>query len=569
VGAPIAISAGDTPVRLDEPVTISFRLDAEALAGVEDPRTFWAAYFDGERWQYLWADEVDLEAGVLRFTTYHFSFFGVGRLSLEARIEQYTHNAALAAFVQEQMDERLREAAGDLVKHVLTENLGIDDEALKAKVITSMVTDPEWGSLAENALLDRDMAKLNQDLQVLIGKAIVMAVPETVLSKSLEHLVSDLGVDMATAAAQAVGHLAEGRSRDAARIIGEHIADQFAITTAGRIAVAAVQHQIDSWRNSEVEAAYQAFKKGADGLLFFGYNVDAAGDFDTVWWQMGGVARQLIREAIWQQNEIRRDAGFEPLTREEEYAMYGRVRRDLRRQFERRRAEEETIERYRQEISAMIELYRERHLLIEGMFGWDPRYGLEERLDVLLHLKRKIMRDVNATTLVDGFGLHRGRLGREAIITATMAWYAGGREAYAQYLYETFGISLFPEVVTPTPAPEHGLQSLVGAWGFGEEVKTKFLRFSLEPDGRLRVRVEGPDGPLMEFLTYYFELSPAGPRRWQGVAEVRYWEQARGIEEPISVTFESVTFELSPDGRSLTLTDHGAGMTDVLRRLGP
>jgi hypothetical protein len=449
VGAPIAISAGDAPVRLDEPVTISFRLDAEALAGVEDPRTFWAAYFDGERWQYLWADEVDLEAGVLHFTTYHFSSFGIGRLSLEKRIEQYTHNAALAAYTQEQMDERLSEAAGDLVKHVLTENLGIDDEALKAKVITSMVTDPEWGSLAENALLDRDMARLNQDLQVLIGKAIVMAVPETVLSKSLEHLVSDVGVGTATAAAQAVGHLAEGRSRDAARIIGEHIADQFAITIAGRIAVDAVQHQIDSWRNSEVEAAYQAFKNGANS---WGYSVDA-GDFDAVWRQMRGVARQLQIEAIRQQNESRRDAGFDPLSPEEENALRERVRRDLRRQFERRKAEEEAVEQHRREIMAMIDLYQKDGLLTEGRHGWTAGYGLEERLDELLHLKRKIMRDVNATAVVDGYMLHDGQLGRGAIIRATMAWYAGGQEAYARYLHEAFGISLSPEVATPTPTP--------------------------------------------------------------------------------------------------------------------
>jgi hypothetical protein len=454
VGAPIVISAGAEPVRLYEPVTISFRLDSDALVGVEDPRNFWAAYFDGERWQYLWADEVDLEDGVLRFTTYNFSLFGYGRISIEERLERYTHNAALAEFAQEQLDERVNNEIADAVKHILKENLGIEDESIHSKVIVSLTSDDRWGELLDSAR-EGDMTLFSQHLATLTGRAIVMAVPESVLSESLDLIVSDLGVDTAVAASQAAAHLADGRFFDAGEVIVTHIADQFVITTAGRIAVAAVQHQIDTWKNSQIEAAYKAYKYGAQ-TTFWGYNVDA-GDFDAVWSQMRGIARQLVIDAIRQQNESRQEAGFEPLTPEEEDALRVRVRDDLRRQFERRKAEEETIERYRQEISEMIKLYRERRLLTEGMWGWTAAYGLEQRIDVLLHFKNRVMRDVGATTIVDGFSLHDGQLGREAIISATMAWFEGGREAYAQYLYESFGISILPERL-----PE--LQDLAGTW---------------------------------------------------------------------------------------------------------
>ena len=90
-------------------------------------------------------------------------------------------------------------------------------------------------------------------------------------------------------------------------LLESKIADKFLITTAGKIAVEVIDYQIESWKNSEVEAAFKAYKNGANGA-FWGYNVDKQ-DFDAVWTQMKGASRQLELEAIAKENGIRQESG--------------------------------------------------------------------------------------------------------------------------------------------------------------------------------------------------------------------------------------------------------------------
>ena len=57
--------------------------------------------------------------------------------------------------------------------------------------------------------------------------------------------------------------MAEGRYKDAAKIIGEQIADQFMITKVGKFAVAAIDSQIQSWKGEDVVKA-SVYGKGDD-----------------------------------------------------------------------------------------------------------------------------------------------------------------------------------------------------------------------------------------------------------------------------------------------------------------
>ncbi len=439
MGAPISLSAGDEPVRLDEAVQVTLRLDPGTYSADDDPGTYRVAYYNGQDWDYLLPDEVDLNSGTLHFSSYHFSLFGWGKISAEERLKQYTHNAALAEYTQSQLDEKLDEAAANVVKHMLKENLGIDSESVQSQVITSLLTDDQWGDLVSE-IKKGNVGQASQEISVLAGKAIVMVVPDSTMKSALDKLKGSGGVGLAAAAARAVGALAEGDRMGAARILGEQIADQFVVTTAAKIAVATVQYSIDCWRNSEVEAAYQAYKNGSNAK-FYGYNVDA-GNFDALWSQMRGIARQLEIEAVKAQNKALDEAGHPRMNAKEEAKLKQHVNQDLQKQFERRMQEEARVAEHEEEIKRLIALYDENKLLLPGVLGYRSALEMEQRLDSLLHLKNRIMLDLGADTLVEGVLLHDGQLGMDAVVRATLIYMDKGKEAYRAHIQKTFGVAL-------------------------------------------------------------------------------------------------------------------------------
>jgi hypothetical protein len=108
------------------------------------------------------------------------------------------------------------------------------------------------------------------------------------------------------------------------------------------------------------------------------------------------------------------------------------------------------------------------------------------------------------------------------------------------------------------------LQALVGDWEFVEEGQTNVvIRFSLEPDRRLRLAPQPPEEGDPARL--YLLLVPAGPRRWEGRMVAAEWDAQRGKETEVESV--SVSAELSPDGQSFTMTNNETGEKAVGRRV--
>ncbi|MGI5880194.1 MAG: hypothetical protein ACOX6L_06320 [Syntrophomonadaceae bacterium] len=448
-GVPIEISAGEKPVRLQQPVTIKMKFNPAALGGADlESGSLYLGYFNGKQWQYI-KPAVDRENNIMTFTTSHFSLFGQSKLTVDQRIEQYTSNKALADWAQKQSDEMTNAAAEKLIDHILQDKLGISDEATKGKVLGSLLKDDEWGGMLKN-LASGDVAGFNKDLQVLAGKKIVENVPKSTLSKALGGLTSDFGTETVAKASEAAGYLAEGRTRDAARILGEHIADQFLITTAGKIAVAAIEHKISSWKNEEIEAAYQAYKKGASSNVpWWGYQVEK-GNFDDVWSQMGGAARQLEIEAIAAQEKVRQDAGMPPLDDNEKEKIRTMVHKDLKKQFEQRVKTDAEIEKQKAEYDMIMGMYKESGFIEKGRWGWEKDYELEQRLDILTHFKDKLLKDTGRNFIKDGNGHTKDAISINELKLITMNWFgtddpAERQRKYVEYLKKEFGIILSPK----------------------------------------------------------------------------------------------------------------------------
>jgi hypothetical protein len=447
LGAPIQITAGDGPVRLMQPVTITMKYNPEEVGNDFETGAMYFGYFNESEWEYIKAD-VNTEAQTLTFTTSHFCLFSKAKLTMEERVDQYVENEAVADWIKDQGNSITDEALNSAIDHILKDKLKISDSTLSGKVLNSIMEDDEWENMV-SSIKDGDPAQFNQNLQLLLGKKIVEVVPASTLSSALSSLTDELGVEMVQKASEAAGYVAEGRYKDAAKIIGEQIADQFMITKVGKFAVAAIDSQIQSWKSEEVEAAYQAYKNGAESSIpWWGYQVEK-GNFDDVWNQMGGAARQLELEAVKAQNQAREEAGMELLTPEEEKKIKEGVRRDLKKQFESRLEKDEEIEKKKAELEMIMEMYEEAGFMEKGRWGWTESYELESRLDVLMHFKNKLLKDTGRSTIKSGDVHNEDSVAIEQLKTIAMEWFstedpAERQKAYEEFLQNEFKISLYP-----------------------------------------------------------------------------------------------------------------------------
>ena len=252
LGAPIQITAGDGPVRLMQPVTITMKYNPAEVGDDIETGAMYFGYFNESEWEYIKAD-VDTEAQTMTFTTSHFSLFSKAKLSVDERIDQYVDNSAVADWLKDQTSTMTEDALNSAIEHILIDNLKINNKSMIAQIYNSVLEDDEWKSMVESVNAG-DPEMFNQNLQILLGKKIVENVSESTLSNALKSLTDELGVETVEKASEAAGYVAEGRYRDAAKIIGEHIADQFMITKVGKFAVAAIEGQIQSGKDEEVEA---------------------------------------------------------------------------------------------------------------------------------------------------------------------------------------------------------------------------------------------------------------------------------------------------------------------------
>jgi hypothetical protein len=324
IGAPVDISGAES--RLNNPAVITFQVDKTRYAAELKNRTIWAAYYNGKNWDYFAPAKIDSLAGTITFNTYHFSLFGVGKVSVEEQIKQYTQSASLAALAQKKVDKLVENLVANVVDMILLDQLKWQDSSTKYKIMSSLANDDEYRDLVE-LFAKKDFEKFNATLQVFAGKQIVEHVDKAAFLSILKGVSGN--ANAIAAAGEAAGYLAEGQYAEAGRILGQKIANGFLITKLVNAGAEVVQYNIDLWKDAEIEAAFQAFKNGADNK-FWGYNVDP-GDFDGLWNQMRGISTRLQSEAVEREKKRRADLGL-PLPSESDLnAILEQVRKTWKR----------------------------------------------------------------------------------------------------------------------------------------------------------------------------------------------------------------------------------------------
>ena len=452
VNSPIEISTGEKPVRLNEKTSVSFKFDPASLPKGTGAHQMQVAYYSGDKWDYIKPTSVNMEKGVMTFETYHFSWYAP-KISDETRItEKWIHSASLDKVMRDGVNDASSQVTDQIIGMTLGK-MGITDEETQQKVLEKVASAEKYKEIAD-LYKSGDTEGASQKIAILAGEKIAEIVPDSVWKGALEKVTG--GADDVAKVAQAAGYAAEGKYKDAAKIIGENIADKFLITTAGKIAVEAVNGQIDSWKNEEVDAAYTAYKNGANGH-FWGYSVDK-GDFNGVWDQMRGVRRQLEIEAIKKENETREEAGMPRLSEKESDLVRDRVKNAYQRQFAERDKKEEAIKKEEDKLKKIFDAYKKADMFSSslGPQGLDKGFGYEEKLAVLNHFAQKIMQDTNRFEVSDKEGLTmETKISLSDIVAGARAYFSepDGKTKYAEYIKDRFGILPYPP-----------LKDLSGAW---------------------------------------------------------------------------------------------------------
>jgi len=452
LGAPLEISVGDQK-RLNEPAVITFKFNKNDLDMQRGTSSIRVAYFSGEKWEYIKPDAIDMDKETITFTTYHFSLFGANQIKDDTVItESWIHSQTL----DKQMKSGLNKVSDKVAEQIIDmtlEKMGISDKSLKGKVLADVLKDDGYKGIYD-AYKSGDVIDLNQKIAVLAGKKIAEIAGESAVQEGLKNLTE--GTEDVAAVAKAAGYIAGGQYKDAAKVIGEQIADKFIITAAGKVAVEVVDGQIQSWKNNEVEAAYTAYRDGSNAK-FYGYN-NEKNDFDTVWTQMRGVSRQLTLEAIKKENAIRSESGMPPLTEKQMDRVRDSVKESYRKQFETRSSKEEELKKEEAKLRSLVDAFKRNNLFDTtiGPAGLDKGLDFENKLSVLYHFAQKMMADTKRFDLSDKNGLVMDdKISVDDLAQGARLWFTvpDGRQQYAKFLKDRFKIVLFPE-----------LSKLAGTW---------------------------------------------------------------------------------------------------------
>ena len=440
IGTPFELSVGDgSPVRLQQPVTVRMSFDPSTLGDDFEYASLRFGYLNGNAWEYVTPD-VDTESNVMTFTTSHFCLFGQVKATTDEQVKQYVTNTAVAAYAGKKAGEITDKAVEKLIDATLAK-LKITDETTRGKVINSILKDDEYGDMLKG-IAQGDPSTFNQGFNVLIGKKIAESVPASRLSAALKGVTSDFGIETVQKASEAAGYLAEGQVAAAAKILGEHLADQFLLTHVAKAAVATVEGQISSWKNAEVEAAYQAFKNGASSTVpWWGYQVEK-GTSTTCGARWAGRAAVETRgrprsgegaQGRWHANLDRRGEG--------EAAAGGAdgTEEVVRRAHVRGRG----IAQNAAELALVMKMYKECRLPREGELGLRKGPRAAAAVDVLAHFKEKLLAETGRKAHLRGTWQSEDGT-RQELKTMVMAWFSvckpiEAKQWYADFWEETYG----------------------------------------------------------------------------------------------------------------------------------
>ena len=136
------------------------------------------------------------------------------------------------------------------------------------------------------------------------------------------------------------------------------------------------------------------------------------------------------------------------LTEAEKDKIRVMTKQNMQNLFIDRQKEDEAIAKEEKEIKELATLFKDNNLLTPGDWGYpDSYYGVDQRLEELLHFRDKVLRDTKRKGLTDGASSNKVNISHADLVALTYAWYTepDGPQKYAQMLKDKFGIIIAPK----------------------------------------------------------------------------------------------------------------------------
>lgn len=437
LSSPVKLSVDQEMKRFDAPITIRMALTDEEIKSIEKEGELWGAYYNGNEWQFIRPDAVDLENKYLEFKTWHFSLFSKGKPTSDYIINDFAETKAVEIWNNRNNNNVTNEETKSLIKDVLKNQLGIvDNPTLEEDVLAAILKEDAYINLL-NDYAEGNVDAYAQNIALMAGEKIVDVIsnyPETVAGEILGGVVDHAskigtGVQMAT-------HLANGEYTNAMKALSNEIIDSYPLTKIFKTAAEITERQIARWKDQELEAAYQAFKNGVESdVPFWGYQVEK-GNFDDVWNQMKGLQTKILDDAI-KDYAARKGIDYNAMGSEMLEQIRKDARENLKQEFLNRQSQEKEIEKIKAENMKLITAYEKANLLVKYRLGFTEDTDLNFRLERLFKIKDMILNDTKARITNNDLP-EKGEISPATIAILTTIWYTGedGKEQYQKKLVE-------------------------------------------------------------------------------------------------------------------------------------
>lgn len=340
------------------------------------------AYFDGQKWEYIYPSLDELEKGYLEFETPHFSIFAPVKLSKEEAIDRYAETLATQNVVTKEQEQLWFEDLADCYSETL-DKIGITDETAQGVIIQTVLKENKYGELLVSAK--------NGEINDFNATAVEILMEGLMLEEN-KYLLSG-----AIAGAE---KLFDGDLKGAYKEFVSSGMEYFPTYRGAKAVVKAVEAGIVQWQDYSLESAYKVYLDnniGKDGSInhdewFFVFNNMGSGlDYTKrSYYKTYAMAHEMTVKDIEKDKKLKD-------------RLDTVVEENIKKSFMRKYVNEKKILDEKEKIKDQIELFDEHGLLEPNVYlKYYENMSIVDRLDSLMRIRQNILNIVDGDISVFG-----------------------------------------------------------------------------------------------------------------------------------------------------------------------
>lgn len=380
--------------RTDAPILVKIAVDSSYLSGLQELEGIKAVHYgEATGWTYTTPSEINVEEGYVAFEIFNNDLWGTAELTDAERKAQYVKGKALQSWGESQLEGDVQAATKEMIESILVNQFNATNKSeieLVSKAILKELKygNLEYGKLATD-LMKKDFKSYTANVASMIGKTFADAYEAGALSTTFGQLGN---------AAEAAGYLWEGDYSGAGMKLAETISEMSPAYKVAKVAVDVIDTKINNWKNNGIEEAYKAYKEGSNEYILFGYDNDPE-DFNAVWNQMRGLARQIEMDAV-KKYAASIGVNVNDLGQKQIDYAKAKAKETLKNQFEKRIVQEAEIAKQEENEREVLAQFEKYGLLERGRAWYPYDQSIERMMDRLYEQIKRIQSETGRYGIV-------------------------------------------------------------------------------------------------------------------------------------------------------------------------